>query len=87
MITAEQIREAVADIAATPMQMPMTRWQEVSSILLGAATEIERLRKLAGDMAEQWAYCEADRCPDDFRFFGPCQLMREGLELRPKTES
>lgn len=87
MITADQIREAVAEIATTPMQMTMTRWQEVSSILLGAATEIERLRKLGGDMAEQWAYCEADRCPDDFRFFGPCPLMREGLELRPKTES
>lgn len=53
MITADQIREAVAELAATPMQMPLARWQEVSIMLLGAATEIERLRKLAGDMAEQ----------------------------------
>lgn len=50
--------------------------------LVEAAEEIKRLRKLAGDLADQWASCEAERNPQDFHEFGPCQLMQEGLALR-----
>jgi len=84
MLTSEQVRKAVADLASTPMQMSLEDWQRVSSVLIQAADEMDRLRKLAGDIAEQWANCEADRSPDDFRWFGPCQLMREGLALKAR---
>ena len=86
MMDAEKVREAVAAIAATPMQMSLAQWQELSTVFLSAADEIDRLRKLAGEMAEQWASCEADRSPDDWRWFGPCQLMREGLALRNQSK-
>lgn len=54
-------------------------------VLESAAKEIDRLCKLAGDIAEQWANCEADRSPDDWRWFGPCQLMKEGLALKTNS--
>lgn len=43
-MNAETIRDAVAELAATPMQMPMERWNVVSNMLLSAADEIDRLR-------------------------------------------
>lgn len=52
MPTPDQIRQAVADIAATPMRMPFEQWQKVSSVLLGAADAIDAEREACAKLAE-----------------------------------
>lgn len=42
-----------------------------------ARDEIERLRKLLGEVTDQWSSCEYERNPQDFEQFGECQLMQQ----------
>lgn len=52
--------------------------------LAEARAEIERLKKLCGDLADNWASCEAERNPEDYAQWGPCSLMLQGLAYRGK---
>jgi hypothetical protein len=50
MTTSESVREALATLASTRMELPLTEWQRVSSIILAAAAENEQLQKRVTDL-------------------------------------